>query len=192
MMTTLAMMAMMSAQAAEGARPLAVQNRAYNQTHELTAWAGVLPMDAFTKGVTASGAYTVHFTDALAWEVAQFTWSRGIETSLNEDLAALSVGPTPFERVRAYAGSSVMFKPLYGKQAVLNRGLLYQETFLIAGAAYGWMTLTRRPAVSAGIGTRIYGGQHLSVRLDIRDYVFFGPDDRQNELWLALGTSLSR
>lgn len=183
-----------SAEAADTARPLksvAVQNRKYSQTHEFTAWVGTLPLDAFTKGLTGSAGYTLHFNDTIAWEVGQFTYSYGIDTQLNEDLNALSVGPTPFERVRYFASSNVMFKPMYGKQAVLNRGLVYQETFLTAGFSYGWLTITQRPGVNVGVGTRIYGGENFSVRIDIRDTVFFGADDRQNELWLAIGTSLT-
>lgn len=194
LLAALGLTASATAEAKDSARSLgsvAVQNRLYSQTHEFTAWIGTLPLDAFTKGLTGSVGYTLHFNDSIAWEVGQFTYSYGIDTQLNEDLDALNVGPTPFERVQYFASSNVMFKPMYGKQAVLNRGLVYQETFLTAGFAYGWLTLTQRPGVGVGVGTRIYGGKNFSVRVDIRDYVFFGPDGRQNELWLALGTSLT-
>lgn len=176
---------------ADGLKTLAVQNRQHTQTHEFSGWVGGLPLDAFTKGLTVSGAYSLHFSDVIGWEVAQFTWSHGIDTRLNDELAALSVGPTPFERLEMSLLSNVIFKPLYGKQSVLNRGLIYHETFLTAGGGYGWMTLGGRPAVSLGAGTRIYAGEHLSFRLDVRDQVYFGSTDNQNELWIALGTSLS-
>ena len=37
---------------------------------------------------------------------------------------------------------------------------------------------------------RVYGGKHVSVRLDVRDYFFFNIDDTENEIWIALGLSL--
>ena len=46
---------------------LAVQNRRYGSVHEITAFFGVLPLDAFTKGITLSGAYTIHFSELVAW-----------------------------------------------------------------------------------------------------------------------------
>ena len=182
----------LSAQAlADGPSTLAVQNRLHSQTHEFGAGVGLLPVDAFTKGLTFGGAYTIHFNDLLAWEVGQFTWSYGLRTSLYDDLENLSVGPTPFETVRGFASSNFVFKPIYGKLAVLNRSLVYQELFLVAGGGYGWLTLTGRPLIDVGLGVRIYAGKHFSVRFDARDCMFFGPADVDNEVWLSLGGSLA-
>ena len=87
--------------AAESVLPsLAVQNRRYTQTHEFSAFVGHLPMDAFTKGVTASGSYTLHFNDLFAWEVAQFFYSFDVDTDLENELLAFDLKPTPFERVQ--------------------------------------------------------------------------------------------
>ena len=179
--------------AAGGPKTLAVQNRKHTQRHEFGIWAGVLPLDAFTKGITASAAYTLHFNDLFAWEVANFTYSFGVDTHLKEDLANLTqpVGPTPFETVQYYATSNAVFKPVYGKLAVLNRSLIYQEYFLVAGAGYGWLSITHRPLIDFGLGARVYTRSRLSVRMDVRDYLFFGAEDVHNEIWVSLGMSLS-
>ena len=178
--------------AAESVLPsLAVQNRRYTQTHEFTAFVGHLPMDAFTKGVTASGSYTLHFNDLFAWEVAQFFYSFGVDTDLENELLAFDLKPTPFERVEQYVTTNFLFKPLYWKGAWLNDALGYGEFFLSAGGGYGWLTRTQRPVLSGGLGFRVYLHEHVSVRFDLRDVAFIGETDTQNELWLGLGLSLS-
>ena len=170
----------------------AVQNRIHPLRHEYTLWGGALPLDAFTKGVTLSGAYTVHFNHLLAWEVGQFTWSFGVDTRLKDELANLPqpVGVTPFEVVRYYATSNVIFTPLYGKSAVLNRGLIRHEGFILAGAGVGWMTLSVRPVVDVGVGWRVFAGKHVSFRAELRDLLFIDTADVHNELWLGVGLSV--
>jgi outer membrane beta-barrel protein len=171
-------------------KTLAVQNRQYSQTHEFGAWIGVLPLDAFTKGLTFSGSYTIHFNDILAWEVGQFTYSYGIDTDLKAELEDLAVAPTPFETVEYFVTSSVVFKPVYGKMALLNRALIYGEIYFLAGAGYGWMTITNRPVVDVGAGVRVYAGKVVSFRVDLRDYMFITSDDLHNELSISLGIAL--
>jgi outer membrane beta-barrel protein len=176
----------------DGPSPVAVQNRMHTMRNEYVVWVGTLPMDAFTKGLTFTGAYTIHFDDLFAWEVAQFTYSVGIDTRLKGELESLPqpVGPTPFETVEYFATSSFVFKPVYGKVALLNRALVSHEWFLVAGAGVGRLSITTRPVLDAGVGMRVYTGRRVSVRLDVRDYFFFNADDIQNELWVALGLSL--
>ncbi len=176
----------------QGPRTLAVQNRMHFMRHEFGVWIGVLPLDAFTKGLTFTGAYTLHFSDLVAWEIAEFTYSVGIDTRLADELANLPqpVGPTPFEVVKYYLTSSLLFKPVYAKLAVLNRSLVYGEVFFLLGGGYGWLTITHRPVIDVGVGARVYAGKNVSFRVDFRDYMFFNTEDLENELWIALGISL--
>lgn len=170
---------------------LAVQNRKYTDTHEFTASVGTLPLDAFKKGLTLSGSYTLHFNDLFAWEVAQFFYSFAVETDLEAELIAFDLKPTPFERVEQFVTSNILFKPLYWKGAWLNSGLGYGEFFLAAGGGYGWLTRTQRPVVNIGLGFRIYLHELVSIRFDLRELAFISENDTQNELWLGLGISLS-
>ncbi len=176
--------------AADSLPALAVQNRKYSDKHEFTGAVGLLPLDAFTKGVTFSGAYTLHFTDVLAWEVVQFFYSLPSETSLQDELRAFDLQPTPFERVEQYVTTNFVFKPLYWKGAWLNENLSYGEYMLLLGGGYGWMTRTQRAVVDVGLATRIYASELVSFRLDVRGLSFINADDVQNELWLGLGISL--
>lgn len=168
----------------------AVQNRKYGGTHEFTVAVGLLPLDAFEKGLTVSGAYSLHFTDTLAWEVAQFFYSFPLETDLRAELGAFDLRPTPFERVEQYVTSNFVFKPLYWKGAWLNDGLTYGELMLLVGGGYGWLTRTKRPVVDVGVGVRVYATDWASFRLDVRGLSFVNEDDAHNELWIGLGVSL--
>ncbi len=179
------------AQAEEAPLPtLVVQNRRVTHTHEFTAAVGVLPLDAFEKGITVSGAYTLHFNELFGWEVAQFFYSFPVETELAADLRAFDLQPTPFERVEYFVTSNLVFKPLYWKGAWLNDGLSYGELLLVMGGGYGWLTRTSRPVADVGAAVRLYASDLVSLRLDLRYVPFFNLDDLQNELWIGLGASL--
>lgn len=174
----------------QGLDKVAVQNRQYSMMHEFSAWIGTLPLDAFEKGLTFSGAYSLHFTDLVGWEVGQFTYSYGIETDLNDELENLQVGPTPFQVVKYYVTSNLMLKPIYQKMAALNQALIYGELFIVVGGGYGWLTNESRPIVDVGVGMRVYAGQFVSFRVDIRDLMLVTTGDVHNELWIALGVCL--
>lgn len=175
---------------------MVVQNRRFDPTHEFSFAVGWLPLDAFTKGVSLSGSYTLHFSDSWAWEVGHFGYSLQYNTPLWDQLEAIDTRPAPFETVDFYATSSLLWKPLYWKGSWLNSSLAYGELFLTLGGGYGWLTRSARPALDAGGGIRIYGNSLISFRLDLRYLMFFGDQiferfDVKDELWIGLGTSLS-
>jgi outer membrane beta-barrel protein len=175
----------------EGLRTLAVQNRHHHHWHDLSIGVGILPLDAFRKGLTLSGTYTLHFNHIFAWEIVR---AYGVvvefETNLNDDLNNLSISPTAFETVEWAATSSFVFTPFYGKFAVVNRSLLFGEIFLVAGAGYGFLTNSSRVVVNAGGGLRFFFGEYFSLRFDIRWEGFVSSEDMHNELWLNLGASV--
>jgi outer membrane beta-barrel protein len=176
----------------EGLRTLAVQQRHHHHWHELNVGIGILPLDAFRKGLTLSGSYTLHFNHLFAWEIVRAYGSVvEIETDLQADLENLGISPTPFETVQWAATSSFVFTPFYGKFAVVNRTLLFAEIFLVAGAGYGWLTNSQNVVVNAGGGLRFFFGEYFSLRFDIRWEGFVaGAEDLHNELWISLGASI--
>ncbi len=186
------------AQDDDGLRPyssLVVQNRQFIQRHEITGGVGALPLDAFTKGLTVSAGYTLHFSELFAWEIAQFHYSFHVNTRLYSQLQALEITPSPFEVLDYYVTSNAVFKPLYWKGSWLNETIRHGEFFLTAGGAYGWFTRSVRPGVSLGTGVRFFAGDRISFRLDLR-YLLF-PDDQflqdfsyKDEIAVGLGTSL--
>ncbi len=169
----------------------AVQNRQYFGHHELNLSVGVLPVDAFTKGVTLSGSYTLHFDEAFGWEIVQLTHSFPIDSGLKDDLAAFDLQPTPFEVLETFITSSFVFKPIYWKGAILDDTLVRGEMMLLFGAGYGWYTRSTRPGFDAGLAVRLFFSQLVSMRLDVRYLAFLTIEaddalDAANELWIGL------
>ena len=72
----------------------AVQNRELRLKHELNAGIGLLPINAFVKGVTLGGGYTYHFNDLVAWEIVQLGYAFGVDTNLKQQLINGNVTPT--------------------------------------------------------------------------------------------------
>ncbi|MCB9729672.1 MAG: hypothetical protein H6744_05205 [Deltaproteobacteria bacterium] len=173
-----------------------VQNRAYVMRHELGVQVGVLPMDAFTKGVTVGGSYTLHFSQILAWELVQFMHSFPFDAALKDDLASFDLRPTPFETVENLLSTNLVFKPVYFKGSALNRAVISGEFMVVLGGAYAWFTRSKRPGLDYGIGFRVFASRLFSMRLDARHMMFFTDGagsgvDVHHELWIGLGTSIS-
>ena len=177
----------------EGGKVYAVQKKGYPLKNELYAAVGVLPMDAFYKGVTFGAGYTYHFSHHFAWEVFQFLASSNIDTGLKEDLQnVFSIEPSSFREVKMLANSNVVFVPLYGKMSWLNRQVIQMELYLTAGPGIArYKEYVRQGAegyaeenkysfsANFGMGLRFFLNESFSVRLDLRDYVNFidgGPD----------------
>ena len=168
-----------------------VQNRRSVPTYEWTLAAGILPLDAFKKGLTAGGSLTIHQNHRWAWEALSVAYSFQLETDLEEQLQTFySLQPTPFERVKLFALSNLVFKPLYWKGSWLNEKMAYGELLLVAGGGYGWLSQTSRPAFDAGFAVKLLHENEFATRLDVRMISFFNAEDIHNELWVNLGFSL--
>jgi len=180
------------AQSPEGERVFAIQNRRHLMAHEFAGAVGVLPMDAFFKGVTFSGSYTYHFTELIGWEMVHGIYSREVATGLEEDLETnFGVRPTEHEGWDYAIGSSFVFKPLYGKIAAANRSVIHHEVFLVAGPSAAHLPAGFSYGPSLGLGLRFFASRLLSIRFDVREMVHFGGGDIRNDVWLALGVAFN-
>ena len=183
LLLALALPAQAWAQAEELENPgqvFAVQERQYRLNHELSLGIGVLPLDAFYKGLTAQVGYTFHFTDSFAWQVGRATYSYNINTGLRNQLERdFGVLPTRFQEVEFMVGSDLIWSPFYGKTAVSNSSVIYNETYFIAGGSVlrlqnvggGLVDVPFRPAANVGIGFRLFRNQTVSMRLDVTDNI---------------------
>nr|WP_225936902.1 outer membrane beta-barrel domain-containing protein [Myxococcus sp. RHSTA-1-4] len=176
----------------------AIQERRYRMHHELLLGVGVLPDDAFYKGLIGTVAYTYHFSDTFGWQVGRGTYSYNIQTSLRTQLERdFDVAPTASayeDQVQWMVGSDLVWSPLYGKAAVLNSQVLHFEAFLLGGGTV--VKINRadgfRPAVNLGLGLRLFSGQTLSFRLDVtNNVVFAGASNINNVLSVQLGTAFN-
>lgn len=117
-----------------GGSAVVIQNRRFKMAHEFTLEGGTVPLDAFVKGVTLSGRYTLHFDDFHAWEIAGGTYSFNIDAGLKQQLIdRFGVQPQSFATLLFTVDSNYVMKPFYGKLALFNRTLLYAELFAVAG-----------------------------------------------------------
>ncbi|MDY7226539.1 outer membrane beta-barrel domain-containing protein [Hyalangium rubrum] len=176
----------------------AVQDRAYRLNHELTLGIGVLPADAYYKGYFAGVGYTYHFSDSFAWQVGRGSYSYNVQTGLRSQLENdFGVAPTAaaFEdEVQWMVGSDVLWSPLYGKTAFLNRKVLHFEAFVIGGATI--FKLNReggfRPGANVGLGLRLFSSQNVSFRLDVtNNFLFAGARRIVNVPTIQLGTAFN-
>ncbi|MCC6746253.1 MAG: outer membrane beta-barrel domain-containing protein [Deltaproteobacteria bacterium] len=177
----------------QGGELYSIERRNLMGSHEISFLVGVLPMDAFAKGLTLQGAYTYHFSHLIAWEILGGTYSFNLDTGLEKHLKeTFDVQPEKEGQLYAMLQSNFVFKPLYGKLALANDRLLATELFFEVGPALGFFTAAIPVGFNAGVGLRFFLGKYFSLRFDIRDYLFL-PDFKsvKNHLYLSLGLSLT-
>ena len=180
----------------------AVQNRKYRLEHEFNAAIGVLPVDAFVKGVTFSGGYAWHITDTWAVEGRGY-YLRNVKTSLRDKLENnFGEPPQKFAEITWYAEAGVVFTPLYGKLSFFNRTLAYGEFFVTLNAVVARMnggkaTDSEPQGKSArmafggepGFGIRGYITERLSLRFDLRAMLLYSAGEGHYPLSLMLALS---
>jgi outer membrane beta-barrel protein len=185
-----------------GGYAVVIQNRKFDMGSEFTLQLGVLPLDAFYKGITGSGRYTLHLTDFHAWEIGAGTFSFNIETDLRRQLRenfAVQPDQRGLEQIYGYVETNYVIKPIYGKSSLFNRFLIYNELYFTIGGAIGiWTDLSVRPGPGYGAGIRFFILDWLSIRFDMRHYVllngllFIDPNARlENLLYVGGGVSFN-
>jgi len=188
-----------------------IQNRAFKMAHELTLEAGLLPLDAYYKGVTGTLRYTWHFSEFQALELINITysydWNTRLKESLINEFGAMS-DDYAFREAVLIADIDYVLKPFYGKMALFNRLIVRSEFYLNVGPAYilylpssiMFTGLSHRPGLNYGAGIRLFAAEWFSVRVDLRHYIVFAVDgvlqdpprfEIDNVLYLGLGGSFN-
>jgi outer membrane beta-barrel protein len=181
---------------ADRPRVFSIQRRPYRLGHEFQLGLGVLPLDAFYVGMVASGSYTYHFSDFWAWEIAGGSYSLNFDTGLRDNLLG-NFGVEPVEeggqRIKAWASTSAVAKPLFGKLSVFNLDIVYAETFFIIGIGPHLKGDYWRPAANLGVGMRFWSSPGLSWRVDIREYLIVDTTEWtvEGSLFLMLSASFN-
>ena len=152
-----------------------IQNRKFKLGTEVTLEGATLPLDPFYKGLAGTGRLTFHFNDFNAWEVIGASYSFNLDSDLTAQLLknfGIQRGQLPGEQVMLE--SDYIMKPFYGKFALANRTLLYQEVYLAVGAtATFWSDNSLRYGPNYGGGIRFFVADWFSTRFDIRHAVVF-------------------
>jgi outer membrane beta-barrel protein len=182
---------------------LAVQDRAFRMNSELMLAIGVVPLDAFYKGLSGEVSYTYHFSDSIAWQIGRFLYSYNISTGLQNQLVRdFGVNPTAFTQTNWIAGSDFMWTPIYGKFAWLNSSVAHFEIYTLLGLsvvnqrvssdiAAGTTSTTFVPGINFGIGWRFYISKGVSLRFEWSDNVCFATTGVQNIMVVQLGVAFN-
>ncbi len=152
-----------------------IQNRKFRLGAELTLGVATLPIDPFHKGIAGTARFTFHFNDFHAWEVAGGSYAYNLDSSLTEQLLKnFGVQRAQLPGLLASFETNYVMKPFYGKFALANRNLLYQEVFFVGGATVSyWDDGSLRSGPDFGGGVRFFWTDWLSLRFDIRQAVLF-------------------
>jgi outer membrane beta-barrel protein len=178
----------------DSGRVIAVDEKPYRMVHEFAFAAGILPLDALYTGFSLGGSYTLHLSDIWAWEVVDFHYSANVDTGLDVTLAERwSVAPTQNPEIQYMLLSHGVFSPLFGKMTLFNSNILHVETSFAIGGGVVRFTDGFRPALSIGWPSfRLYFGQRVSARLDIRSaLVPDSPSGIEHVMQISLGVGFN-
>jgi outer membrane beta-barrel protein len=175
----------------------AVQSRMFRLGGELAVAGGILPMNAFNKGLTVGGSFTYHFNNILAWEIINASYiykqlDTGLKTELVENFNAQ---PTDLAALDLLFSSSLVLKPFYGKLALFNRRVIHMELSVPLGAVMGRYTNPQAYLFgpTTGLLFHVFLSPHASVRFDARENVLINGDNwhLRHELHVSLGLALA-
>ena len=170
----------------------AIQARTHRMTHEFSLSMAFLPLDAFYKFFAVSGHYVVHFTDMWAWEAIHFSFSKyldvdtGLKSYLSDEWDA-SATDTP--KIDYFIDTNLMLKPLYGKMTLFDSLVIYMETYFILGIGAQKFQTAWFPAGDVGVGIRIFLTDALSLRFEVREYVYLEEGGVGSTLYFGTGFS---
>lgn len=112
----------------------AIQDRIYQKSHELGIAGGYIPDEDFYESFPVGAYYMFTFNEHFAWEVARAQWIFNNAKDLKNDLENdFGVRSTELSEPQYSICSHAVFTPFYGKDAVLNRGVINRETYFLLG-----------------------------------------------------------
>ena len=173
----------------------AVQNKVFHRYHEIDFLAGYSADDDFFHLYPLGLAYTYHFNEHVSWEVARAQYVLTIDKDLKKTLESeFEVQPEQFSEPRYMVHTHAVFKPLYGKSALLNRGIVNHEVYVLAGGGivqYEWNQSSGENrsetafSISLGAGMRYFFSEQFCINLEVRDLVNFREGDTENNVMLG-------
>jgi outer membrane beta-barrel protein len=173
----------------------AIQERIYHKSHELGIAAGYIPDDDFFEAFPVGGYYMFTFNHLIAWEVVRAQWMFTHEKDLKSDLENdFGVRPSEFSEPKYSIYSHAVFTPFYGKDAVLNRGVVNRETyFLLGGGIVNYdnknnfedSSSETAPSLSFGVGQKFFIKDNYALNLEIRNLTNFREDDTEWRIYLG-------
>ncbi len=175
----------------------AVQNRVFHRNHEIDFSVGYIADDDFFHVYPLAIGYTFHFSDHIAWEVARAQYMFNTEKELKDTLEKdFYVQPERFPEPKYMLHSHLVYSPLYGKHAFMNRGIINNEIYFFAGPGivhYEWDHSNGETesedalSLSLGVGLKYFLSKKICLNVEIRDLMNFREDDTENNIYFGMG-----
>ena len=176
----------------------AVQNRVFHKNHEIDLSLGYIADDEFFMVYPVSVGYTYHFNEYLSWEVGRLQYfynkDRGLQQTLKDP--PFNAQAEFFIEPKYMLNTHLMFRPLYGKSAVMNKGVVNHETYLFAGpgiTGYERNYSTGETEtedvfnLSFGAGFKYFLSERWCLNVEIRDIISFRDDETENNVYFGVG-----
>lgn len=172
---------------------VAVEPKAFNPRYDVTANIGILPIDAFYKGIALGVSYTQSYTTAWQWEILNVNLNFKSDTNLKSDLIdVFQVRPSGIlDYISWYTTSNAIYTPIYSKNLLFNRELLYGSfSFVMGGGTVGFNSGDIAPMLGGGLILRAFHSPTKSSKLDFRIYQHFASNKSSDQvLILTYGLS---
>jgi outer membrane beta-barrel protein len=174
----------------------AIQNRIFFRHHELGISGGYIADDDFFHVYPLSGSYTFNYNELLSLEVFRIQYMFTQEKDLREELLALGVEPSRYPEQKYALHSHLIIKPLYGKAAFFNRGIVNHETYFFVGGgatryewirSYGENETEDAPSLSFGGGMKFFLNEKFCLNFEVRDVMNFREDATKNNVFFGVG-----
>lgn len=172
---------------------MAVENKKFNPWRDITLQAGVLPLDAFYKGLSVGVSYTHNFNSYLAWEMINANYTSTQDTNLKRDLLDnFSARPKGIlDSVKYYATTHLVYTPIYSKNLLFNKDVMYGEwSFVGGGGTVGYNSGESALLVGGGLVARFFSSETFSYKVDGRLYYQTAPN-KSSDLLLMINFGLS-
>lgn len=186
----------------EEAGVYAVQNRIFHRDHEISFDVGYIANEDFYHPFPVGFGYTFNLNENYGWEVLRAQYIISPENDLKSDLEQIfGVTPSRLAKPTYMVHSHLLFKPFYGKNAVMNRGIINHETYFFAGGgivSHEWKypegsplnnTSSSKivPSASFGVGSKYFINQKFCLNFEIRDIMNFWDDGMDNRIYMGVG-----
>lgn len=141
---------------------------------------GAVPFGTVRTHLFGGAAYALHLNDSWAWEVGNFLYSKTFLTSFVNDINAgqdSSGNPRIGDNTKKLLfllTTGLQWTPFYGKMSTMSRWIAYLEPYISVGTGVAHTEGGDYLAFYPGVGFRVFFREWFSMRLEFRDYMYFG------------------
>ncbi len=148
--------------------------------HELSPFTfGGIPFGTIRRTLIGGTGYALHWNDWFATE-ANFLYTKNFFTSFTEDINGPDednpVNTPPIQplvqNLVFVLSAGASFTPWHGKVATFSRHTLYLEPVFSLGAGIAKTDSNTYFTFYPGIGLRVFFREWVSLKLEVRDYIY--------------------